>query len=74
MKTVKLDCVGLFCPMPLVRIKRTMDGLDEGDCLKVVASDPAFEADIKAWTQRFGHTLIELDVAQQVTALLRKVA
>ena len=74
MKTVELDCVGLCCPMPLVKIKRSMDGLSEGDCLKVVASDPAFEADIKAWTQRFGHTLLELDVKENVTALLCKVA
>lgn len=74
MKTVELDCVGLCCPMPLVRVKRAMDELMVGDCLSVTASDPAFEADIKAWSDKFGHPILELNVGDRVKAVLRKAA
>lgn len=74
MKTLQLDCMGLCCPMPLVRIKRAMDELAAGDCLEVIASDPAFEADIKAWSARFGHPILRLQVSEKVLVVLKKAA
>lgn len=74
MKTLELDCVGLCCPMPLVRVKRAMDTLMAGDCLSVTASDLAFEADIKAWSAKFGHPILELNVGSHVKAILQKAA
>ncbi|MFG0247443.1 MAG: sulfurtransferase TusA family protein [Phycisphaeraceae bacterium JB051] len=74
MNTVELDCVGLCCPMPLVRIKRAMDEMNAGDCLKITASDPAFEADIKAWTEKFGHAILSIDIDEHITAVVRKAA
>jgi len=43
-----LDCRGLNCPMPIVKISRAMKGLVPGDMLTVMASDPSFGADIEA--------------------------
>jgi TusA-related sulfurtransferase len=74
MKQVELDCTGLCCPMPLVHIKRAMDELEAGDCIAVTATDPAFEADIKAWSEKFGHPIMSMDVQDQITVVLRKVA
>ena len=70
MNTIELDCVGLCCPMPLVHIKRAMDEMAPGDCLKVTASDAAFEADIKAWSEKFGHAILSIDVDENITAVV----
>lgn len=74
MKTLKLDCVGLCCPMPLVRINRAMNDLKPGDCLEVVASDKAFEADIKVWSKKSGHDIVRMQVGEKLMVVLQKKA
>lgn len=55
----ELDCVGLFCPMPIAQTKLEIDKLDKGQVLKVEADDPAAEVDIKTWAKRVGHEILE---------------
>ena len=50
----KLDCVGLFCPMPILKTREAMKRLTSSD-------DPASEADMKSWTARTGHELLEIE-------------
>lgn len=57
----QLDACGLCCPGPLMRVKSFVDQIDEGQVLQVTASDPGFYEDIKAWCQRTGNELLELD-------------
>ena len=53
-----LDCVGLFCPMPIVKIKQELDKMCSGEVLEVAADDPGFEKDVKAWCEATGQELI----------------
>jgi len=72
MANVDLDCGGLSCPVPIVRISRAMKELASGDTLTVTASDPSFKADVEAWVRKMGHNLdsfTEADGCQ--TAVLR---
>lgn len=57
----ELDCVGLFCPMPIALTKQKIDGIEIGQILKVEADDPAAEEDIKAWAKRTGHELLKYE-------------
>ncbi len=52
---VILDAKGLACPMPIVKTKKTMSGLEAGQVLEVLATDKGSKADIKAWSQSTGH-------------------
>lgn len=54
-----LDCVGLVCPMPVLRTKQAIDALDAGQVLQMIATDTASPADVKAWTDMTGHELLE---------------
>jgi TusA-related sulfurtransferase len=45
--------------MPIVRISQTITSMEVGDRLLVEANDPAFRADVEAWTRRLGHRLVE---------------
>jgi rhodanese-related sulfurtransferase/TusA-related sulfurtransferase len=52
---VVLDAKGLACPMPIVKTKKAMNGLDEGQVLEVLATDKGSKADLKAWAESTGH-------------------
>ena len=56
-----LDCIGLYCPMPVIRTKQEMDKLAVGETLEVLADDPAAEEDLKAWAKRTGHIILEIE-------------
>ncbi len=57
----KLDCVGLFCPMPILKTRDAMKTMTVGQVLEMTSDDPASEADMKSWTTRTGHELLEMD-------------
>ncbi len=69
----ELDCVGLYCPMPIARTKLEIDKLEAGQVLKVEADDPAAEVDIKSWARRTGHEIVKLSKEGTiVTFFIRK--
>jgi len=55
----EIDCVGLYCPMPIAMTKEEIDKIDIGQVLKVQADDPAAEEDIKRWAKRTGHEIMK---------------
>lgn len=59
-KVVELDACGICCPGPLMRVKASMDELQNGDILKVKASDPGFFEDIKAWAKRTNNQMLDV--------------
>ena len=56
-----LDCIGLYCPMPVIRTKQEVDKLAVGEILEVLADDPAAEEDLKAWAKRTGQKILEIE-------------
>lgn len=55
-----LDACGLCCPGPLIQVKQRMDQLQNGQVLKVTASDPGFYEDIKAWAHMSRNRLMKV--------------
>ena len=56
-----LDCVGLFCPMPILKTREVVQGMAVGELLEMLSDDPASEADMKSWSARTGHELVDID-------------
>lgn len=56
-----LDCIGLYCPMPVLNTKEEMDKLAIGEILEVLADDPAAEEDLKAWAKRTGQKILKIE-------------
>ncbi|HJQ56489.1 MAG TPA: sulfurtransferase TusA family protein [Vineibacter sp.] len=52
------DASGLLCPLPVLRANRVLRELSPGQTLKVLATDPAAEADFPAYCRQTGHTLV----------------
>lgn len=57
----RLDCIGLFCPMPVLKVREALKGMTVGQILEMLADDPASEADLKSWSARTGHLLLSVD-------------
>ncbi len=56
----KLDCRGLFCPMPVVKTKLELENMEVGDILEVIADDPGFEQDFPSWCAASGEEFLGL--------------
>ncbi len=58
-----LDCVGLYCPMPIVKTAERIKQLKEGEVLEVVADDVGIKKDMAAWCEATGHQLLGIEEA-----------
>ena len=69
----ELDCLGLYCPMPISQTKQAIDQLESGQVLMVTADDPAAEEDIQRWAKRVGHTVLRFEKSEgEMTFWIRK--
>jgi tRNA 2-thiouridine synthesizing protein A len=57
----KIDCLGLFCPMPILKTREAMKALRIGQILEMISDDPASEPDMRSWSAKTGHELLEID-------------
>ena len=55
----ELDTRGLFCPEPLLELREFSETLEVGQCFKVMADDPAAEADFNKWAKRTDTEIVE---------------
>jgi TusA-related sulfurtransferase len=55
----ELDTTGLFCPEPLFELREANESIEIGECIKVLADDPAAEEDFKRWAKRTGNEIID---------------
>jgi len=72
-ETIRLDCSGMQCPGPIMKVFESMKSMGDGQLLEVAASDPGFVRDIAAWCRRTGNTLVSNDRhGTDYVALVRK--
>ena len=57
----RIDCTGLFCPMPIVKTREAIKQIAPGQLLEMLSDDPASEADMKTWAQITGHALVAVE-------------
>jgi tRNA 2-thiouridine synthesizing protein A len=54
----ELDATGLNCPLPILRAKKAITGLENGQTLKIIATDPGSVKDFEAFCKQTGNTLL----------------
>lgn len=57
---VVLDTKGMNCPMPVLKTKKAIDGLQSGQILELISTDAGSKSDIPALLKRLGHELVEV--------------
>ncbi|MEH6590782.1 MAG: sulfurtransferase TusA family protein [Halioglobus sp.] len=63
---VELDTKGLLCPMPLLKAKRALNGMAQGQQLRVLATDQGSVRDFRVFAEQSGHLLLSSDEDQGV--------
>lgn len=68
-----LDCSGLQCPGPIMRVFQTIKEMNDGEILQVSATDMGFARDIEAWCKRMGNTLLKAErVGKETVVYVQK--
>ena len=55
-----LDATGLTCPLPVLRLQKTLRELGIGTCLCLHATDPMSEIDVPHFVNEHGHVLVDM--------------
>lgn len=56
----QIDCIGLFCPMPIVKTREAMTQMTAGQVLEMLSDDPASDPDMRSWARNTGHELLDV--------------
>ena len=56
-----LDCLGLYCPIPIVKTAEKFKELKTGEVLEVVADDKGIKLDMPAWCEATGHEFLGVE-------------
>ena len=56
-----LDCMGFYCPMPIVKTMERIKQLKMGEVLEVVADDRGIKKDMPAWCEATGHEMVGME-------------
>jgi TusA-related sulfurtransferase len=55
---LRLDTLGLLCPLPIIELARRIGAVEVGGLLVVVSDDPAAATDVPAWCRMRGHEYV----------------
>ena len=55
------DAVGLFCPMPVVRLKLEIEKIGLNEVIELLADDPGVVEDVPAWCRDTGNECLSIE-------------
>lgn len=62
----RLDASGLSCPLPLLKAKQALNGLDSGQVLELICTDPGSVRDFQVFSGQSGHQLLRSKEAEGI--------
>lgn len=66
--TATVNASGTLCPEPVLRATQALRGLEAGQTLLLVATDPHAELDIEVFCARTGHSLLRQEIRDEELA------
>jgi TusA-related sulfurtransferase len=68
-----VDARKAACPLPILELARALRGMEPGEEVLLLATDPAVDADLHAFCDATGHRLLSFEVrGEEIRAHLRK--
>jgi TusA-related sulfurtransferase len=58
---VTVDCVGLYCPMPIVHTAKKVKEMQSGQVLEVIADDEGIKQDMPNWAKMTGNEYLGME-------------
>ncbi len=74
MATQTLDTKGMNCPLPILKTKKALKGMNDGETLEVISTDPGSVKDFEAFCKSTGNKLMESNENDGVFSYIIEVA
>ena len=58
-KIYTLDTSGLFCPEPIMMLHQKVRQIEDGECIKLISTDPSSWRDIPKFCEFLKHKLLQ---------------
>ena len=73
-KDFSLDCYGLLCPMPLIKLAKKIKELKVGQVLEIISTDKGIKEDAPAWCKTTGNEFLGIEESDgQYRVYIRKL-
>jgi len=70
----QLNCLGMFCPMPVIKTKVELEKMPVGQTLEIIADDPAAEPDLQSLARSTGQEILSIEKkGKEIHALIKKI-
>ena len=56
---IELDTRGLLCPLPVLKLRKLINGNKQADKIKLITDDPAAIVDVPHFCNEQGHQILE---------------
>ena len=71
---VRLDTVGLYCPVPIIKTQARIRAMQAGEVLEIASDDRVILLDMPAWCRSTGHEFLGArEAAGEILLYVRKV-
>jgi len=60
---IEVDTRGLNCPLPVLKAKKALNGMQSGQTLRVISTDAGSVRDFQAFAKQTGNELVEQHTA-----------
>ena len=61
-----LDCKGLSCPMPILKLAKEIKGMESSQVLELLGTDPGSKADVPGWCEKTGNEFLGMEEEEGV--------
>lgn len=65
-----LDCRGLLCPMPIIKLSKAIKAVQVGQVIEMLATDPGSVPDMEAFQRQTGHEILHQEQQDKVFRFL----
>ncbi|RKZ30092.1 sulfurtransferase TusA family protein [bacterium] len=69
-----LDCKGLSCPMPILKLAKAIKAMESGKVLELLGTDPGSKTDIPKWCEKTGNEFLGMEEEEGVAKYYIKKA
>lgn len=67
---VEVDCAGMLCPLPVLRARKVLTGMQAGQVLALLATDAMAAVDVPHFCGQAGHRFLGAQAEGRVTRYL----
>lgn len=54
----ELDATGLLCPLPVLKLRKRLEGIEHGQVIRLITDDPAALVDVPHFCAEQGHHIL----------------